>query len=119
MNSTSVPERRGARRVARDDSAILSARIRPGHPVTIVNVSVGGVLVEIDRRLLPGSWIHLQVETASRKIALRAQVLRCAVVSLRSSSVWYRAAMAFEYPVPMEQVAVASGERVASSRAAS
>jgi hypothetical protein len=111
-------DRRRFRRAASQGHRILSARVRPGDPAIVIDVSAGGASVEISRRLLPGSIVDLQVETAQRRVTLRGRVLRCAIVRLRSTSVWYRAAIAFdnhclwlgdeavaEYPVPPRESA--------------
>jgi hypothetical protein len=70
--------------------------VRPGYSVAIIDVSKGGVLFEVTRRLLPGAKIELHVETADGQTSCRGRVLRCAVIRLRASSVWYRAAVAFD-----------------------
>jgi len=111
-----ISDRRTFLRAGRNDHRIVSARIRPGHPAAVIDVSAGGAFIEISRRLLPGSVVDLQVNTAQRRTTLRGRVLRCAVVRLRSTTVWYRAAIAFdhqclwlgdgtsvEYPVPSRE----------------
>jgi hypothetical protein len=125
-------DRRAFRRAGAVEQRIVSARVRPGHPAAVIDVSAGGAFIEISRRLLPGSIVDLQVDTAQRRTTtLRGQVLRCAVVRLRSASVWYRAAIAFdhqcpwlgdgtsaEYPVPASEPASPRDERVISTQGA-
>jgi hypothetical protein len=96
----------------------------------VIDVSAGGAFIELSRRLLPGSVVDLQVDTAQRRTTtLRGRVLRCAVVRLRATAVWYRAAIAFdlqchwltdaasvEYPVPMRELPSLQDEWVVSTQ---
>ena len=91
------------RRTAAEEHGIVSARVRPGYVAAVIDVSAGGALIEIARRLLPGAVVELQVETTRRQTTLRGRIVRCTVVRLRSSSMCYRAAIAFEYPVPIAE----------------
>jgi hypothetical protein len=127
---TSRPfDRRNFRRTGMSEHGIVSARVRPGHPVIVIDVSAGGALIEISRRLLPGSGVDLHIDTTHRRTTLRGRVLRCAVNRLHSTSVSYRAAIAFdcqwpwstengwsEYPVPTSEARPAVAERVDSTR---
>ena len=84
-----VPPRAGAR-----------ATLRPGCAITLVDVSAGGALVEAARPLRPGARVHLQILTTSRRFAIAAHVLRCAVWALDPlAGVTYRGAVRFEHPV--------------------
>jgi hypothetical protein len=108
MNSGSSERRIYFRRTA-SEHHIVSARVRPGHWAAIVNVSDGGALVETARGLRPGTTVDLQFGTPERQTFVRGRVVRCTVTELRSSSVLYHAAIAFEYPIPTrERVAAAS-----------
>ena len=89
-------DRRTFRRAESIDRRIVSARVRPGHPAAVIDISAGGAFIELSRRLFPGSIVDLQLDTAQRRTTLRGRVLRCAVVCLHSTSVWYRAAIAFD-----------------------
>jgi len=75
---------------------ILSARVRPGYFAAVIDISAGGALIEVARRLLPNSGIDLQIETIDGRVTLRGNVLRSVVTRLRSNFVSYRAAIAFE-----------------------
>jgi hypothetical protein len=95
------PNRRGARRLdAFDEHRIVSACVRPGHRVRLIDVSAGGALIETNHRLLPGASVELQVETDTARASMRGQVLRCAVVRLRPTWVCYRGAIAFDRHLP-------------------
>lgn len=122
-------DRRNFRRSGIGEHGIISARVRPGLVVMVIDVSAGGALIEISRRLLPGSAVDLEISTPHRRTSLRGQVLRCAVIRLHSTSVSYRAAIAFdrqwpcfldggwsEYPVPTSEARPMPAERVESTR---
>ena len=100
MTSGSL-DRRYFRRTGTGEHGIVSARVRPGHLVIVIDVSAGGALIEISQRLLPGSAVDLQIDTVHRRTALRGRVLRCAVNRLHSTSVSYRAAIAFDRQWPL------------------
>lgn len=76
------------------------ATLRPGCVITLVDVSAGGALVEAPRPLRPGAKVHLQILTTSRRFAIAAHVLRCAVWALDPlAGVTYRGAVKFEHHV--------------------
>lgn len=79
---------------------MVSARIRPGYNVSVVDVSAGGVLVESERRLFPGSVVELQVRSAHRSQVVRGHIVRCAVARLRANAICYRGAIAFDHNLP-------------------
>jgi hypothetical protein len=93
-------ERRGARRRGAGEHGIVRARIRPGHDVTLIDLSPGGALIEGDRRLLPGSPVDLHIQSGDRHASMRGFVLRCCVVRVRPASICYRGAIAFDRPLP-------------------
>jgi PilZ domain len=93
-------ERRGARRRGTGEHGIVNARIRPGHQVTLIDLSPGGALVEADRRLLPGSPVELHIQSADRHASVRGYVLRCSVVRVQPASICYRGAIAFDRHLP-------------------
>jgi PilZ domain len=93
----SQSDRRTFRRAGSVEHRIGFARVRPGHPVAVIDLSAGGAFIELSRRLLPGSIVDLQLDTPQRRTTLRGRVLRCAVACLASTSVSYRAAIAFDH----------------------
>lgn len=96
--TTHPSDRRTFRRASSAAQRIASARVRPGHAAAIIDVSAGGAFVELSRPLFPGSIVDLQVDTSQRRATVRGRVLRCAVACLASTSVSYRAAIAFDHP---------------------
>jgi hypothetical protein len=54
------------------------------------------VLVESERRLLPGSAVELHIRSADHSEIVRGHILRCAVARLRANVICYRGAIAFD-----------------------
>jgi PilZ domain-containing protein len=102
-------DRRHFSRTGAEEHGIVSARVRPGHLVVVIDVSAGGALIEISRRLLPGSAVDLQIDTTLRPTTIRGRVLRCAVIRLHSESVSYRAAIEFDRQWPLWPSSIESG----------
>ena len=89
--------RRHTRRQHSADHGIGSARLRPGYDVSVIDVSAGGVLIESDRRLLPGGAVELNLRGTGRPPEIvRGLVLRSVVARLRSNMVCYRGAIRFD-----------------------
>jgi hypothetical protein len=91
-------ERRRSTRFRRHD--IVAAKVRPGRPVAIVDVSEGGALIETVHRLLPGTCVELHMETTERSATLRGRVSRCTVARVHASSLSYRGAIVFDGHLP-------------------
>ena len=70
------------RREARLTPVGLRARVRPGHPLAIVNVSADGALVEAGCQLRPGSRIDVHLERDDERRLLGAMVSRCSVAAI-------------------------------------
>jgi PilZ domain-containing protein len=98
-----LADRRLYRRRTTAEHRIVSARVRPGHAVTVIDVSEGGALIETSKGLLPGSVVDLQFGTVQKQSAVRGRVLRCQVAALRADAVSYRAAIGFEYSIPARE----------------
>jgi hypothetical protein len=89
-----MPERR---RTPRSRPHGLAARIRPGHRVTLVNVSTDGALLDAPTPLRPGAGIEVQFERADHRVRIAGTVVRCGVAALDANrGPTYRAAIAFE-----------------------
>jgi hypothetical protein len=74
----------------------LCARIRAGHRLVIIDLSVRGALVEGLRPLCPGARVEVHLECDAQRAMVGARVLRCAVAAIDAESgVTYRAALAF------------------------
>lgn len=92
-----VRERRREPRRSAAEIDDVAARVRPGHDVSIVDVSPRGALVEGPRPLRPGTHVQLHLQRAGRGAAVNARVLRCLVTAIDADAgVTYRAALAFD-----------------------
>jgi hypothetical protein len=100
MTSRIIERRRASRRYCAGEHGIVSARVRPGKPVVIVDVSANGALIEASHRLLPGANVELHLDTADRRATIRGRMLRCHVARVRPTSVCYRGAIAFDSDLP-------------------
>lgn len=87
-------ERRCAERMVGSDSPWgVNARLRPGQDVTLVNISVGGALVESAARMSPGSRAELQLFGTLRS-QVRGRVAHCRV--LHVDPLRYQGGIAFD-----------------------
>ena len=106
-----VAERRlSARTRAIAELGILQARVRPGHEVSVIDISTDGVLIETVLRLLPGRTIELQIERSDQLTAVRGRVIRSHVARVHPSAVSYRGAIGFEQPLAWIVAGVSRGE---------
>ena len=93
-------ERRRATRRPAHQSPWVTARVRPGRDVALVDLGDDGALVEGATRLLPGSRVVLQLNAGERSLAVTSLVVRCEVASLdRDRGIRYRGALRFEVPL--------------------
>jgi hypothetical protein len=94
---TAPLDRRRSPRYRPGDHGIVSARVRPGRDVSVIDVSGRGALVECAHRLAPGAPVefHMRRESGPTE-AVRGRVVRCAVTQVRSDAVLYRGAIAFD-----------------------
>jgi hypothetical protein len=91
-------DRRVDARFAQPAIAHTQAILRPGYVVSLIDLSSGGAMIQGPRPLRPGARVHLQLVIGSRRLALGAQVLRCAVASLDAGQgVQYRGALKFDH----------------------
>lgn len=98
MSTPEHGERRAhPRRSPSPQSWLATARVRPGHEVTVINLSSGGALVEAAVRLLPGARVTLQFVGPGVGLRAAARVIWCRVAALDAErGVRYRGALAFD-----------------------
>ncbi len=77
-----------------------AARLRPGPPVVIVNLSRSGALVEGNLRPRAGTRCELELAATEGAVRVGARVVRCFVARVEPTEVRYRAALMFETLVP-------------------
>lgn len=113
--------RRTVRIAYRDGRLPPPARIRPGRAVVLVNLCVGGALVEGPWRFRPGSRVELIVQAAAHDLRMVcARVARCYVARLEPGQpVRYRAALTFEAPLLVPRDDPVGGYRMTELEGAS
>jgi hypothetical protein len=101
---TNASDRRSScRRLAMECPRVSAVRLRPGRPGRLIDISCGGVCIETTVRLLPGTFVDLQLDVDGSTRTLRSRVLRCGVSALVPALV-YRAALAFDRPLNLPHV---------------
>lgn len=81
--AASPAERRHARRVAGGGPRFgASAVLRPGKPVTLLNISSRSALVQSLARLRPGAHTELQLAGAGARTSVKGRIERCYVAHL-------------------------------------
>jgi hypothetical protein len=84
------------RREPRAGGAGMRARVRPGHRVTVIDLSARGALIEAARALRPDSNVDVYLETDTQRRTVSARVVRCTVAAIDAEAgVTYRAALSF------------------------
>ena len=88
---------------AADLKWLRGSRVKNGPEVTLVDFSVGGVLLDSDVRLKPGAVITLEIVGAGT-VEVRSEVLRCQIAALRDAAAVYRGALAFKSPFDLRSL---------------
>ena len=70
------------------------ALLRPGQPVTLLNISSRAALVESSARLRPGAHTELQLAGSQSRASVRGRLERCHVATLEPLR--YRGVMLFD-----------------------
>ena len=92
-------ERRGHLRLGVDDVRWLrSARLKYGPDVRVIDISIGGILVETDGQLRPDSNIVFELSGPVSSILVPSRVLRCRAASF-DEVMRYQGACAFKRPL--------------------
>jgi len=92
-------ERRGNMRLSKDDVRWLrSARLKYGPDVRVIDISIGGILVETDGQLRPDSNIVFELAGPASSILVPSRVLRCRAASF-GDIMRYQGACAFKRPI--------------------
>ena len=75
----------------------ITARVRAGHDVRIVDLSASGALIEGARPLRPGARVEMHLVLNGQRAALTAHVVRCLVATIDAhDGITYHAALSFE-----------------------
>ena len=79
---------------------IRVSRLRHGPSVSLIDLSVGGALVETDVQMRPGTSLTLEIAAdTDNPVLVPMRVLRCEVASVRSEVKTYRGACEFARPL--------------------
>lgn len=91
------------RRTAGDLEWLHSVRLAGGAGlgVTLVDLSEGGALIEVDGPLRPGIRLTLELNGQGLDAAVPFEVLRSYIASLRGGSTYYRGACAFAHLIDL------------------
>jgi hypothetical protein len=87
-------ERRGECRLAGGGQWHPRALIRPGQPVTLINICSRAALVESAARLRPGARTEMQLTGGNGRSSVRGRLERCYVATLEPLR--YRGVLIFE-----------------------
>jgi hypothetical protein len=94
-----VERRVAGRRVPQAGEPLARVRLRTGRDLEVCDVSDGGVLVDGQARLLPGTHVDVHVVSPTGRVLVRCRVVRSVVSRLDGVGVCYRSALAFQQPV--------------------
>lgn len=72
-----------------------------GFEVSLVDLSEGGALIEVDAPLRPGSRLTLELSGQGLEANVPLQVLRSYIATLRDGAAIYRGACAFVHPIEL------------------
>jgi hypothetical protein len=87
---------------------ITGVRLSPGEVVTLVNISISGILVEGKTRFVPGTRLNVIFEGPGAPAAVKGRVVRCQVSAIGGGgSLQYQSAIAFEANIelPIDEAA--------------
>ena len=74
----------------------MSARLRTGGQLRIIDASSYGALAETSERLLPGRNLDVHIVCVGGRVLVRARVARAYVSHVAADAIRFRAALAFE-----------------------
>ena len=111
-------ERRGACRCALPSEGLdISARVKPGHAVSVLDISASGARLETGYRVLPGQCVEMHFTINGRRASLRGVVVRVEVARLQVGRVWYTAAVAFDQRLTLLTTSRRDGHEVPAREA--
>lgn len=104
-DTASRPSERRAhlRRSAKDLEWLRSVRLigGQGYAVTLVDLSEGGALIEVDAPLRPGARLTLEIAGGGLDASVPIEVLRSYVARLQGDSTFYRGACVFAHAIDL------------------
>jgi hypothetical protein len=104
IGPSSERDRRASPRLtAREISWLSTVRLKYGPPVSLIDLSVRGALLETDLQLRPGSESVLELMGDGKHAIVPFRVLRCQVADL-ADGLRYRGALAFKRPMELSDL---------------
>ncbi len=92
-----MTERRKDSRSSGSRIRSITARVRAGQDVGILDLSPSGALIEGARPLPPGARIDVQLSVAAGRVVVTARVVRCVVAAIDvEQGITYHAGLSFE-----------------------
>jgi hypothetical protein len=76
----------------------ISALVRPGRSVLVLDLSATGALVAALRPLRPGASVYVHFEADGARSTVAAIVARCLVAAMDAERMVYHAALSFDSP---------------------
>jgi hypothetical protein len=102
-------ERRGEPRLTGGGSKWKTrAVLRPGQPITLINICSRAALVESESRLRPGAQTEMQLAEAGSRASVKGRLERCHVVALEP--IRYRGVLMFEQCIDVGDASMNSSE---------
>jgi PilZ domain len=110
VTATKTPDRRAHRRRAAAELTWLElVRLTggTGFEVSLIDLSEGGALIEVDAPLRPGSQLTLELSGQGLEARVPLQVLRSYIATLCGGAAMYRGACVFVHPIDLPGVTAA------------
>jgi hypothetical protein len=102
---------------AGDLQRLRSARIKYGADVRVIDLSIGGLLLETQCQLTPDATVIVELTGQENPILLPSRVLRCRIASL-GEILRYQGACAFKRPLKGQELSALTGHLARPSHAA-
>ena len=118
--AVSTERRTHVRFPANELNGLRAARVKYGQPITVVNLSAGGVRFETTAPLTPEATIVLEFSGPARTVLIPSRVVRCRNVTAMGYAVRSQGACAFKRPLGLRDLvtgptSVLSGEETGLS----
>jgi hypothetical protein len=102
---------------AGDLQSLKSARIKYGADVRVIDLSIGGMLLETQSQLMPDASVIVELTGQESPILVPSRVLRCRIASL-GEILRYQGACAFKRPLKGQELSALAGRLERASQAA-
>jgi hypothetical protein len=101
---TGIERRAHRRHAAHEIDWVRGARLKNGPDVAVIDLSVGGALVDVNAHLRLGSVMTLEIVGPDDEVEIPFEVLRCYVSNLQGGTTTYRGACAFTQPLQLARL---------------